>query len=95
MSSPNSTLRHRGANKEKSKLNGKVDQANEVLDKTVEATKQAAVSQWEYKAALAVITLLSFLTRFWGISHPNEVVFDEVHFGKVCHYTPFLLAGHG
>lgn len=40
-------------------------------------------SEWDYKIALTIITLLAFVTRFWGISHPNEVVFDEVHFGKV------------
>lgn len=37
----------------------------------------------DYKLAFVVITVLAFITRFWGISHPNEVVFDEVHFGKV------------
>lgn len=37
----------------------------------------------DYKLVLLIITLLAFVTRFWGISHPNEVVFDEVHFGKV------------
>lgn len=40
-------------------------------------------SEWDYKLAIAVITALAFVTRFWGIGHPNEVVFDEVHFGKV------------
>ena len=40
-------------------------------------------SEWDYKLALFVITALAFTTRFWGIGHPNEVVFDEVHFGKV------------
>ena len=40
-------------------------------------------SEWDYKIALVVITALAFATRFWGIGHPNEVVFDEVHFGKV------------
>ena len=45
---------------------------------------EAVTSEWDYKLALAVITLLAFITRFWGIGHPNEVVFDEVHFGKVC-----------
>ena len=45
-------------------------------------------AEWDYRIALAIITVLAFVTRFWGISHPNEVVFDEVHFGKVsrCHY---------
>ena len=42
-----------------------------------------ASSEWDYKLALGVITALAFITRFWGIGHPNEVVFDEVHFGKV------------
>jgi dolichyl-phosphate-mannose-protein mannosyltransferase len=37
----------------------------------------------EHKLTLALVTVLGFVTRFWGISHPDEVVFDEVHFGKV------------
>lgn len=45
-------------------------------------------SEWDYKLALAIITILAFITRFWGISHPNEVVFDEVHFGKVRIHLP-------
>lgn len=40
-------------------------------------------SEWDYRVALIIITALAFVSRFWGISHPNEVVFDEVHFGKV------------
>lgn len=84
MSTPTSTLRQRGGQKDKVKPNGKVtDQADEYLSNVVEASKEAVTTQWEYKIALAVITALSFITRFWGISHPNEVVFDEVHFGKV------------
>ena len=43
----------------------------------------AVKTEWDYKLALAIITVLAFITRFWGIGHPNEVVFDEVHFGKV------------
>ncbi|KAK8139876.1 glycosyltransferase family 39 protein [Apiospora sp. TS-2023a] len=58
------------------------------LDTLVKSAKQASVagSEWDYKIALAVITVLAFLSRFWGISHPNEVVFDEVHFGKFASY---------
>lgn len=37
----------------------------------------------DYSIGCVLITALAFVTRFWGISHPNEVVFDEVHFGKV------------
>lgn len=56
---------------------------NGELDVILKETKQAITSEWDYKLALVVITALAFLTRFWGIGHPNEVVFDEVHFGKV------------
>lgn len=45
--------------------------------------KSATSSEWDYKLALFIITAIAFVTRFWGINHPNEVVFDEVHFGKV------------
>ncbi|RHZ61884.1 hypothetical protein Glove_345g31 [Diversispora epigaea] len=31
---------------------------------------------------LALLTFLGFVTRFWMISYPDQVVFDEVHFGK-------------
>lgn len=53
------------------------------LDRLLKDTDRKPTSEWDYKAALTVITGLAFLTRFWGIGHPNEVVFDEVHFGKV------------
>ncbi|KAM3074859.1 Dolichyl-phosphate-mannose--protein mannosyltransferase 4 [Clarireedia jacksonii] len=43
-------------------------------------------AEWDYRIALFAITVLAFVTRFWGISHPNEVVFDEVHFGKFASY---------
>jgi dolichyl-phosphate-mannose-protein mannosyltransferase len=80
MSAPASnTLRQRGP-KDQTKTNGKVQ---DELDKIVETTKQSVASEWDYKLALAIILVLSFATRFFGISHPNEVVFDEVHFGKV------------
>ena len=52
-------------------------------DEVLNNLRQTVTSEWDYKVALAVITILAFITRFWGIGHPNEVVFDEVHFGKV------------
>lgn len=52
-----------------------------VLDSKTKA--KAGSSEPVYWATFAIITVLAFVTRFWGISHPNEVVFDEVHFGKV------------
>lgn len=55
------------------------------LDSLVKTNKKLSgpSSEWDHRIALAVITALAFVSRFWGISHPNEVVFDEVHFGKV------------
>jgi len=31
---------------------------------------------------LVILVVLAFFTRFWNLSWPAEVVFDEVHFGK-------------
>jgi len=54
------------------------------LDVLVKKTlRKKAGPEWDYRIAITLITILGFVTRFWGISHPNEVVFDEVHFGKV------------
>lgn len=50
-----------------------------------ESKASGITAEWDYKVALTIITALAFATRFWGIGHPNEVVFDEVHFGKVCY----------
>lgn len=86
MSTHTEGVRHRGTPKKTKTANGKLDNTDEVLDKIAESTKHAVKSEWDYKLALAVITTLSFITRFWGISHPNEVVFDEVHFGKFASY---------
>lgn len=38
------------------------------------------------QVTLAVITAIAFFTRFYRIDYPNEVVFDEVHFGKFASY---------
>ncbi|SPN96874.1 probable dolichyl-phosphate-mannose--protein O-mannosyltransferase [Cephalotrichum gorgonifer] len=50
-----------------------------------QATKSTS-SEASYWAGFVIITALAFVTRFWGISHPDEVVFDEVHFGKFASY---------
>lgn len=82
MSSPTSSLRQRGV-KEKTKANGKVDQVEKDIKDAFTSAQQSAPKEWDYMVAISIITLLAFATRFSGISHPNEVVFDEVHFGKV------------
>ncbi|KAK1986559.1 dolichyl-phosphate-mannose-protein mannosyltransferase [Colletotrichum cereale] len=61
------------------------DVANALNNKSVVKTKRTG-SGAEYGVGLFITTALAFVTRFWGISHPNEVVFDEVHFGKFASY---------
>ena len=83
-----SSVRQRGGHKDKkgaSPLPEKISNGdiNGVLKDTSSTLQTAVTSEWDFKAALVVITSLAFITRFWGIGHPNEVVFDEVHFGKV------------
>ncbi|KAK4231452.1 Dolichyl-phosphate-mannose--protein mannosyltransferase [Podospora fimiseda] len=58
------------------------------VDKLVKAAAKPpkVQSERDHKIAFFFITIASFITRFWGISHPNEVVFDEVHFGKFASY---------
>ncbi|KAI1649856.1 glycosyltransferase family 39 protein [Daldinia loculata] len=81
---PQGTLRQRNVPGSSKKKNGSSDDVDSELDNLVKANKKVTKkhSEWDYKVALTVITILAFISRFWGISHPNEVVFDEVHFGK-------------
>ena len=65
-------------------MNGDVGDKIESLK---QGAKEIVTSDWDYKVALAVITILAFITRFYGITHPDQVVFDEVHFGKVSGYN--------
>ncbi|KAL7267354.1 Dolichyl-phosphate-mannose--protein mannosyltransferase 4 [Rhizina undulata] len=43
-----------------------------------------------HRLSLTLVTVLAFVTRFWKINHPDEVVFDEVHFGKYLQRTYFF-----
>lgn len=94
MSSPTG-VRHRGAKDKKrpttpnpdapiehnDSLAAKVDN---VVGKAQRQFHAPQGGEWDYKLAITIITVLAFVTRFWGINHPDQVVFDEVHFGKVC-----------
>ncbi|KAJ9648441.1 Dolichyl-phosphate-mannose--protein mannosyltransferase 4 [Coniosporium tulheliwenetii] len=89
MSSPApSTLRQRGKDSKKRPVTPSADGTadDEILAKAVQEVKSVVKSEWDYKLALSIITVLAFITRFYGISHPNQVVFDEVHFGKFASY---------
>ncbi|KAK3945281.1 Dolichyl-phosphate-mannose--protein mannosyltransferase [Diplogelasinospora grovesii] len=87
---PQGSLRQRNVPGSSKKNKDGASSDVEVLDKLVKpnASKPAAAagSDRDYKVAFVFITALAFVTRFWGISHPNEVVFDEVHFGKFASY---------
>ncbi|RYP54963.1 hypothetical protein DL768_000279 [Monosporascus sp. mg162] len=85
-SDPQGTLRQRNVPASSKKKNGgPVDAAPEQVAKVKERVKGPG-SEWEYRIAFTIITILAFVSRFWGITHPNEVVFDEVHFGKFASY---------
>lgn len=85
-STPQGSLRQR--NPPSKKAEAAVFAPEAELDKLAKAGAQRADAQYDadYKIGFFFITVLAFVTRFWGISHPNEVVFDEVHFGKVCDF---------
>ncbi|CEO58618.1 Dolichyl-phosphate-mannose--protein mannosyltransferase 4 [Penicillium brasilianum] len=81
MSSPSSSLRKRGGKKEDYAA---VPSGNASLHPAVAAARKQ--SEWDYWLAMIVLTVLAFATRFYRIDYPNEVVFDEVHFGKFASY---------
>lgn len=82
---PQGTLRQRNVGPVTKKPSKDGASSDVELDKLVKAAaaKSSAGSERDYKAVFVIITALAFVTRFWGISHPDQVVFDEVHFGKV------------
>ncbi|RYP93476.1 hypothetical protein DL770_000360 [Monosporascus sp. CRB-9-2] len=85
-SDPQGTLRQRNVPASSKKKNAApVDAALEQVVKVKDRVKGPG-SEWEYRIAFTIITILAFVSRFWGITHPNEVVFDEVHFGKFASY---------
>ena len=95
MSSPQ--VKQRSAQKDKKVPSTAQSIQNGDINGLVKDTQlpEVVTSEWDYKLAFGVITLLAFITRFWGIGHPNEVVFDEVHFGKVRCLAPGPLIHHG
>jgi len=90
--SSNAAVRQRGGKRSANdaETTPSVD-VDEAISQFKGVAKETVQREWDYKLALAVITVLAFITRFWGISHPNQVVFDEVHFGKVSIQTQIEL----
>lgn len=82
-----SSLRKRNV---KSKSSDPVDIAQHVdneLEKSKKGVFQSAndSSKVNYIYVL-ILTVVAIATRFYKISYPDEVVFDEVHFGKFASY---------
>ncbi|KAF1986225.1 glycosyltransferase family 39 protein [Aulographum hederae CBS 113979] len=91
-STPQGSLRQRGDKGSKKRSvtpaasDGHTNGDDGILAKTKQEAKEIVTREWDYKLALGIITVLAFITRFYGISHPDQVVFDEVHFGKFASY---------
>ncbi|KAK9472610.1 Dolichyl-phosphate-mannose-protein mannosyltransferase-domain-containing protein [Dipodascopsis tothii] len=51
-----------------------------------EASAESRRSAKRYRAFFALTAVLAFYTRFYKLNHPDQVVFDEVHFGKFASY---------
>ena len=85
MASSGGPVRHRGGQTtKKNQLTGSETPSSDVsvaLGK--QKLEKASGSEWDFKLTAVILTVLAFATRFYGISHPDQVVFDEVHFGKV------------
>lgn len=97
-STQSGSLRHRGgggaaaaqgAKKDKPAGNDKAAEAFDNLAAVVPGPR----SDWDFKLAGTVLTLIAMALRFWGINHPDQVVFDEVHFGKVSLYGLPMMMG--
>lgn len=87
MSSPAPALRQR-KNEKKARSStpqpdGLTNGSSTAFDDVKQSAQRVVKSEWDYKLTFALLTALAFATRFWGIGHPDQVVFDEVHFGKV------------
>lgn len=83
MSTSSPSLRKRGGKKED-------DSSPSLAGQGGSPVAPKPQSEWKYRLAAAILTLLAFITRFYKISYPAEVIFDEVHFGKVCSAAPMV-----
>lgn len=99
-SPPPATVKYRGREKKRPTTPNPDSPAEKINEAVSHAHSEATAKigqEWDYKLAFAVMTILAFWTRFWGITHPDQVVFDEVHFGKVSvpSFLFFFLAALG
>ncbi|TFY80319.1 hypothetical protein EWM64_g3692 [Hericium alpestre] len=59
--------------------NPEIGRTRNELDKLLETPRASAI-------VVGLLTALAFALRFYKINHPDQVVFDEVHFGKFASY---------
>jgi len=84
-----SSLRQRNVGSSKQSSDGAVSASESSKPTKLPVAAKPAnsnASERDYQIAAVFVTVAAFLTRFWGISHPDQVVFDEVHFGKFASY---------
>ena len=55
-------------------------------EKLISSSSASADSEAAFDFFFTVITVLAIITRLYKIHDPNQVVFDEVHFGKFASY---------
>ncbi|KAI8850085.1 glycosyltransferase family 39 protein [Chytridium lagenaria] len=60
--------------------------ADQVKHFAADAKFEESRSSVAWTIMLIVVSALSFFSRAYRIDHPNQVVFDEVHFGKFASY---------
>ncbi|KAF8159439.1 glycosyltransferase family 39 protein [Crassisporium funariophilum] len=83
-----STLRQRASHAEPSNLEYESTQDDEHVGLVYQNPKnrnQIELMLETHKGSVVVVTILTalaFALRFYKINHPDQVVFDEVHFGK-------------
>lgn len=89
-SSPAGSIRQRAGKDKKRPVSPNPEALSEKAEKVANVVAKGKPykpapqgSEWDYRLAITIMTVLAFITRFWGIRHPDQVVFDEVHFGKV------------
>ncbi|KAG0302014.1 hypothetical protein BGZ98_007863 [Dissophora globulifera] len=82
--SENTTLRQRTTASSKPEYSTKLTEDVEV--KEVVTSVFTPAEQKQSLAVLAGLTVLALISRFYKINEPDEVVFDEVHFGKFASY---------
>ncbi|KAJ5059623.1 Dolichyl-phosphate-mannose-protein mannosyltransferase-domain-containing protein [Bipolaris maydis] len=92
-SSPAGSIRQRAGKDKKRPVSPNPEALSEKAEKVANVVAKGKPykpapqgSEWDYRLAITIMTVLAFITRFWGIRHPDQVVFDEVHFGKFASY---------